>query len=174
MSRKVFWPVSEAARSWSYDNIQMASATLYRWCIVVSVTLYRWCTLVSVTFNRWRTVVSGTWKYDDPRLNMSHEGAARVWHVQPRVVLFPCPTNDCVSYVLSSDQLNKLFSPLCLQNSIPVGYDLNTQARGLIIGVSKTLCDFDHEILLKKNKLLNYRHIPTFCNLLRVPRCRQN
>ena len=23
--------------------------------------------------NRWRTVVSGTWKYDDPRLNMSHE-----------------------------------------------------------------------------------------------------
>ena len=33
------------------------------------------------TFNRWRTVVSATWKYDDPRLNMSHEGAARVWHV---------------------------------------------------------------------------------------------
>ena len=38
----------------------------------------------SVAFNRWRTVVSATWKYDDPRLNMSHEGAARVWHVQPR------------------------------------------------------------------------------------------
>ena len=85
----------------------------------------------SRTFNRWWTVVSGTWKYDDPRLNMSHEGTARVWHVQPRVVLFPCPTNDCVSYVLSSEQLNKLFLPLCLQNSIPVGYDLNTQARGL-------------------------------------------
>ena len=49
------------------------------------------------TFNRWRTWVSGTWKYDDPRLNMSHEGAALVWHLQPRVVLFPCPTNDCVS-----------------------------------------------------------------------------
>jgi len=29
----------------------------------------------SFTFNRWRTVVSATWKYDDPRLNMSHEGA---------------------------------------------------------------------------------------------------
>jgi len=29
-----------------------------------------------VTFNIWRTVVSATWKYDDPRLNMSHEGAA--------------------------------------------------------------------------------------------------
>ena len=28
-----------------------------------------------VTFNRWRAVVSATWKYDDPRLNMSHEGA---------------------------------------------------------------------------------------------------
>jgi len=23
---------------------------------------------------KWRMVVSGTWKYDDPRLNMSHEG----------------------------------------------------------------------------------------------------
>ena len=70
-------------------------------------------------------------------------------------VLFPCPTNDCVSYVLLSDQLN-------------------TQARGFIIGVSKTLCDFGHEILLKKNKLVNYRHILTFCNLVRVPRCGQN
>ena len=56
-------------------------------------------------FNRWRTVVSATWKYDDPRLNMSHEGAARVWHVQPRVVIFPCRTNYRVSYVLSSDRL---------------------------------------------------------------------
>ena len=28
-----------------------------------------------ITFNSWRTVVSGTWKYDDPRLKMSHEGA---------------------------------------------------------------------------------------------------
>ena len=110
--------------------------------------------LQSPTFNRWRTVVSGTWKYDDPRLNMSHEGTARVWHVQPRVVLFPCPTNDCVSYVLSSDQLN-------------------IQVRGFIIGVSKTLCDFGHEIL-QKYKLVNYRHIPTFCNLVRVPCCRQN
>ena len=97
----------------------------------------------SRTFNRWWTVVSGTWKYDDPRLNMSHEGTARVWHVQPRVILFPCPTNDCVSYVLSSEQLNKLFLPLCLQNSIPVGYDLNTQARGL-----RGLCSFSALTLL--------------------------
>ena len=28
-------------------------------------------------FNRWRTVVSGTWKYDDPRLKMLHEGVLR-------------------------------------------------------------------------------------------------
>ena len=90
------------------------------------------------------------------------------------VVLFLCPTNECVSYVLSSDQLNKLFSSLCLQNSVSVGYDLNTQARGRIIDVSKTLCDFGHEIILKKSTLVNYRHIPTLCNLLRVPRCRQN
>ena len=52
-----------------------------------------------LTFNRWRTVVSATWKYDDPRLNMSHEGAARVWHVQPRVVIFPFRTNYRVSFV---------------------------------------------------------------------------
>jgi len=51
------------------------------------------------TINRWRTVLSGTWKYDDPRLNMSLEGASRVWHVQPRVVLFPCPTNDCGHWI---------------------------------------------------------------------------
>ena len=57
-----------------------------------------------VSFNRWRTVVSGTWKYDDPRLKISHSGCALAWHFQPRVVIFPCPTNDCVSYVLSYDQ----------------------------------------------------------------------
>ena len=56
------------------------------------------------TLNRWRTVVRGTWKDDDSRLNMSHEGAARVWHLQLREVLFPCPTNYCVSHVLSYDQ----------------------------------------------------------------------
>jgi len=58
----------------------------------------------SVTFNRWRTAVSGTWKYDDPGLKMSHSLA---WYFQPPVVMFPCPTNDCVSYVLSYDQLQK-------------------------------------------------------------------
>jgi len=41
-------------------------------------------------------------------------------------------------------------------------YDLNTQARWVIFGVSKTLSDFGHNILLKKNKLVNYRYIPTF------------
>ena len=73
-----------------------------------------------------------------------------------------------MSYVLSSDQLNKSFSSLCLQNFVgqvkywsltslnitqmisdknfvSVGYGLNTQARGRIIGVSKTLCDFGHK-----------------------------
>ena len=107
--------------------------------------------LVKNKFNRWWTVVSGTRKYDDPRLNMSHEGEARVWHVQPSVVLFPCPTNDCASYVLSSDQLQeswiicklKSFSPLYL-------HDLNTQARRVIFGVSKTLCDFGHKNSFKE------------------------
>ena len=61
--------------------------------------------------------LSGTWKYDDPTLKMSHEGAAWVWHYQPRVVLFPCPTNDCVSYVLSYDQLQE-FWIICKRNAI--------------------------------------------------------
>ena len=86
----------------------------------------RYCDIVVLTVNRWRTVVSATWKYDDPRLNMSHEGAARVWHVQQRVVIFPFRTNYRVSYVLSSDQLQeswiicklKSFSPLYLHDLI--------------------------------------------------------
>jgi len=59
------------------------------------------------TFNRWRMVVSGTWKNDNPRLKLSHEGAARVWHFQPRVVIYPRLTNDCVSYVLSYGQIQE-------------------------------------------------------------------
>ena len=46
----------------------------------------------------------------NPRLKMSHSGCALVWHFQQRVVLFPCPTNDCVecvSYVLSYGQLQE-------------------------------------------------------------------
>jgi len=43
----------------------------------------------------------------NPRVKMWHEGAARVWHFQPRVILFPCPTNNCVSYVLSYGQPQK-------------------------------------------------------------------
>jgi len=30
---------------------------------------------------------------------MSHSGCALVWHVQPRVVIFPCPTHYCPSSV---------------------------------------------------------------------------
>ena len=44
------------------------------------------------------------WKCQEPRLKMSH---SLVWPFQPRVVTFPCPTNDCVSHVLSYDQLQK-------------------------------------------------------------------
>jgi len=107
--------------------------------------------LIRVTFNRWRTVVSATWKYADPRLNMSHEGPARVWHVQPRVGIFPCRTNDCVSYILSSGHLQeswiiwkwKSFSPLYL-------HDINTQDRRVIFSESKTLCDFGHKNSFKE------------------------
>jgi len=43
----------------------------------------------------------------NPKLKISHESAARMWHFQPRVVLFPCFTNDCVSHVLSYGQLQE-------------------------------------------------------------------
>ena len=51
--------------------------------------------------------MSGTWKYDEPEVEMSHKGTARVRHFQPRVVLFQCPTNDCVSYVFLYGQLQE-------------------------------------------------------------------
>ena len=47
--------------------------------------------------------------------------------------------------IFNSQNNNKSFSPLCI-------YDLNTQARRVIFGVSKTLSNFRHNILLKKNK----------------------
>jgi len=40
----------------------------------------------------------------NPKLKMSHEGTARVWHFQPRVIVFECHTNDHASSVLSYDQ----------------------------------------------------------------------
>jgi len=45
-------------------------------------------------------------------------------------------------------------------------YDLKTWARRVIFAVSKMLSDFRLNILLKKNKLVSYRYIPSFCNLL--------
>ena len=52
------------------------------WTVLLSwssASLYRWC-----------TVVSGRWNMMNPRLKMSHEGSARVWHVQPSVIIFYC------------------------------------------------------------------------------------
>ena len=40
----------------------------------------------------------------NPSLKMSHEGAARVRHFQPRVIIFQCRMNDRASYVLSYGQ----------------------------------------------------------------------
>ena len=42
-----------------------------------------------------------------PEVEHVTQGAARVWHVQPRVVIFPCRTNYRLSYVLSYDQLQE-------------------------------------------------------------------
>ena len=40
--------------------------------------------------------IEWTLKYDEPR-KMSHKGAARVRHFQPRVIMFQCRTNDRAS-----------------------------------------------------------------------------
>ena len=61
----------------------------------VTASLYRWC-----------TVVSGHWNMMNPRLKLSYEGAARVRHFQPRIIIFQCRTNDRASYVLSYDRLS--------------------------------------------------------------------
>ena len=37
---------------------------------------------------------SPTSRYDEPEVEMSHEGGARVRHFQPRVIIFECRTND--------------------------------------------------------------------------------
>ena len=61
----------------------LLSSDQLRWLVETpsrDLSIIEWRTIHGhdlVTINRWRTVVSGTWKYDDPSLNMSHEGAAR-------------------------------------------------------------------------------------------------
>jgi len=67
-------------------------------------------TLLNTTINTRRTVVSGTWKYDE--------------HFQPRVVIFPYPTNDCVSYVLSYGKLQESWIISGLQWGNGNGYRL--------------------------------------------------
>jgi len=47
------------------------------------------------------------WRTRGWKCHTSVEGATWVWHFQLRVVLIPCPTNDCVSYVLSYGQLQE-------------------------------------------------------------------
>ena len=92
-------------------QLQNSTSLLYKPVVFLS--------FVGPTFNRWHTVVvSGTWKYDEPEVENVTLGAARVWHFQLRVVLFPCPTNDCVSYVLSYGQLQEswIISGLQWQN----------------------------------------------------------
>jgi len=127
------WPSMEAALNWGHPN---------RACALPHVRqlsdCWRCCDVIAITVNRWRIVVSGTWKYDDPRLNMSHESAARMWHVQPRVVLFPCPTNNCVSYVLLSDQLQESWIICKLKGKIYCAK--NTQFSRTRYHNSKTNC----------------------------------
>jgi len=138
--------VTSTGRPWRVDHSIMLNVTWRRFGQSA-----KQLEVGHATNNIWRTVVRGTWKYDDPRLNMSHEGAARLWHLQPREVLFPCPTNDCPSYVLSFDQLQKSWIIRKLKSYSPLYlHDLNTQAKRVIFGVSKTLCDFGHKNSFKK------------------------
>ena len=49
-----------------------------------------------MTFNRWRTVVSGTWKYDDPRLKMLHEGV--LWTTKCVICFVIWPTTRILQW----------------------------------------------------------------------------
>jgi len=79
-----------AKSHWLIDLHCIYNTVLSQW---LAIRPNIWSTVVRATFNRWRTVVSGTWKYD-----------ALVWHFQPGVVIFPCPTHYRASYVWSYDQ----------------------------------------------------------------------
>ena len=60
----------------SFSSDQLRAASLIGRNAVTWLSIIEWWTIHGhdlVTINRWRTVVSGTWKYDDPRLNVSHE-----------------------------------------------------------------------------------------------------
>jgi len=60
-------------------------------------------------------VVSVTWKYNEPKVGNVTRGRSPSVTFQLRVVIFPCPSNHCVSYVLSYDQLQESWIISCLQ-----------------------------------------------------------
>jgi len=89
----------------------------------------------------------------------------------PRFVTQPRPAGNRTRHLLiaSPTPYNSATTPPHHATDIIVRHhDLNTRTTQLY-SVSKTLSDFGHKILLKKNKLVNCRHISTFCNLLSVP-----
>ena len=68
-------------------------------------------TSLHMTFNRWCMVVSGTWKYDDPRLKMSHEGAS---HKRLCVMCFVVwPTTNLKLYIVFWDSGETRVSIVC-------------------------------------------------------------
>jgi len=90
VSSKPTQPISHSTATTSSTVAVTMSETNRQWSDVVviinSQTIYRWC-----------TVVSGHWNTMNPRSKMSHEGTARVWHFQPRVIILQCRTNDHAS-----------------------------------------------------------------------------
>jgi len=61
---------------------------------------------------------------------MSYEGAARVQHFQPRVVVFQCCTNNRVSSVLSYDHQPLAYN--CISSS-------ETVAKRELVGLSSAI-----------------------------------
>ena len=74
------------------------------------------------------SLLPGLWR-DSPRLNMSHSGCALVWHVQPRVVIFPCRTHYRPS------------SLKCLQQLMSFSHKLHYDhlAVGILVGIHCSL-----------------------------------
>jgi len=98
--------------SWHFSIVTRSWPWIVSHSIMLNVTWRRFDQSVKqlvvgqTTINRWRTVASGTWKYDDPRLNMSHEGAffnCRLTSYELIRWLVETPSRDFEHYRMTDD-----------------------------------------------------------------------
>ena len=95
---------------------------------------------------------------------MSHEGAARVWHVHPRVVIFPCRTNYRVSYVKCWYIRMKYISILVLQYNNYTLFSISSRWKWLCVKAQKSLKSnkVDNQSVVNASiQALTYIHVHT-------------